>query len=62
MDKRSSNDWLLDPEFSEITIMDADGWDRRNFKESFSELISRKEFKQRLFRSTVKGRGFLPAP
>jgi hypothetical protein len=37
----------------DITIMDADGWDRMNFDESWAELINHEEFLNRAFRSTM---------
>jgi hypothetical protein len=33
--------------------MDADGWDRMNFDESWAELINHEEFLNRAFRSTM---------
>ena len=38
-------------------IMDADGWDRQNFKESWAEEITFAEFEKRMWRSTVAYRG-----
>jgi hypothetical protein len=41
---------------SNITIMDPDGWDRTNYKYSFTEeLITKEKFDERLSRSTVSG-------
>lgn len=37
----------------DITIMDADGWDRMNFADSWAELINHEEFLNRAFRSTM---------
>lgn len=38
-----------------ITIIDPDGWDRRNFEESWGTPITLAEFKERAFRSTIQG-------
>jgi hypothetical protein len=41
---------------SNITIMDPDGWDRTNYKYSFTEeLITKEKFEERLSRSSIKG-------
>lgn len=54
MIKKTSQYWqelLTDP--LEITIMDADGWDRRNYDYSYNqEEITAREFKKRLCLST----------
>lgn len=50
---KSSEDWnkLIQ---SGITILDPDGWDRKNFHYSWNEeRISKKEFHNRLIRSTI---------
>lgn len=36
----------------DVTVMDADGWDRLDFKNSWAEKITRAEFKSRASRST----------
>lgn len=47
---RSSEEWskILDHE-----ILDPDGWDRKNFVESWNELISEEEFWSRAAASTI---------
>ena len=53
--KMTSSEWmdLLD---QGITILDADGWQRDNFNYSFNEeLISKREYMNRLTQSTVLG-------
>jgi hypothetical protein len=50
---RSADEWLADDEFSDITIMDPDGWDRSNFEVSWNEKITKEEFSQRLLVSTL---------
>ncbi len=50
---KSSYDWFKQPEFSRIVMMDPDGWDRTNYQASMEELITRKEFVDRLSLSTI---------
>jgi hypothetical protein len=40
--------WLLG-----ITVLDPDGWNRKNFKESWDEKITYTEFMERAMRSTA---------
>jgi len=48
---KSSEEWSK--KYSEVAqIIDADGWDRRNFDESWNELITEDEFNRRLCNST----------
>ena len=61
MDKKTSKDWsdyIL--EGTGITIIDPDGWDRRDWDYSFKkELITIEEFKKRVSISTCI---FYPSP
>jgi hypothetical protein len=51
---KTAAQWLC--EFEDLTIVDADGWDRSNYEKSFNEeLITRGEFRYRANRSTVRG-------
>lgn len=50
--KKSSEAWLKEPKFEDITVLDPDGWDRRNFKASWAEEITESEFEARLMNST----------
>ena len=51
---KTSEEWSKDCEF---TILDPDGWDRKNFDYSWSkELISKSEFDKRVMVSTVTGK------
>lgn len=52
VDLRSADDWLKEPEWKGIVVLDPDGWDRRNFKVSWAELITREEFENRVCHST----------
>lgn len=56
MTKRSADEWLAQPEYQGVIVMDPDGWDRSNYEESWSERIDQKEFERRLGRSTSSWR------
>lgn len=47
---RSSQEWS---EITGVIVYDPDGWDRRNYTESWAELITLSEFKRRVWMSTV---------
>lgn len=47
---RPSSAWCI---ITGIRVLDPDGWDRTNFKESWSEPISREEFMRRANESTI---------
>lgn len=50
---KSSEDWYREiSDFCEV--IDPDGWDRKNFEDSWDEIISKQEFNKRLMRSTIK--------
>lgn len=51
---KTSEEWAAI--FTDVKILDPDGWDRTNFEYSFKqEKISMEEYKRRLMSSTVKG-------
>lgn len=52
--KKTSQEWYDELGKTEnITIMDPDGWDRTNYKFSFTEeLITQEKFNERLSQST----------
>lgn len=55
--RKSSEIWLQEL-YPNVKIHDYDGWNNTNSKEfehSWTELISRDEFEQRLMRSTISG-------
>jgi hypothetical protein len=56
IETKSSEDWLLEPEFRGIEILDPDGWDRKDFESSWEELITKKEMHRRLKNSTTQGK------
>ncbi len=49
-DLRSSADWQY---FTGVIVIDADGWDRKNFEASWAEKITLTEFKRRVLESTI---------
>ena len=52
--KLTSDQWLKQPEYKDIKILDPDGWDRQNYQFSFfEELIDEIDFNERLKKSTV---------
>lgn len=53
LELKTSAEWLKTDKWSGYTVMDPDGWDRKNFKESWEEKISEKEFERRISVSTV---------
>lgn len=53
--KKTSKEWYEEIK-SFFTILDPDGWDRKNYHYSFNEeLITKEEFKKRICLSTVGG-------
>lgn len=49
----NADEWLAQPQYAGITVLDPDGWDRRNLDESWNEKITENEFGKRLGISTV---------
>lgn len=52
--RKSADEWLATPEYEGWTVLDPDGWDRRNYDESWAEKLTKAEFTDRLMHSTVK--------
>ncbi len=50
--RKTSYQWMKEKEYSNIVIIDYDGWDRLKLDESLSEKITKKEFDRRLGMST----------
>lgn len=48
---KSSKEWEL-IYAEEVSIIDADGWDRNDFDKSWNELITENEFNKRICSST----------
>jgi hypothetical protein len=46
---KSSQIWQL---LCKVIVLEPDGWDRSNFEASWNELITRKEFVERMMKST----------
>lgn len=55
MEKKTSKEWLeLVPGDFQLSIIDPDGWDRKNYEYSFfEEMITKEEFKKRVLYSTI---------
>lgn len=53
---KSSQEWLdeIQEMFPTIVVLDPDGWDRKNYQESWNEPITKSEFEKRFARSTVQ--------
>ncbi len=52
-EKKTSAEWIKQKPY--LTILDPDGWDRKNFDYSFNqELITFEEFSRRLNVSTIQ--------
>jgi hypothetical protein len=59
--KRKPEDWLKEPKYAGVTILDPDGWDRQNWEESWNTEIDEHDFSRRLFLCTVQyHRGTFP--
>ncbi len=52
----NADGWLAKPEYEGLTIMDPDGWDRKNYDESWAEEITQEEFEKRVAISTISFR------
>ena len=50
----TAEQWLATPYFQNYTVLDPDGWDRKNFDVSWNEKIDRDEFQRRLMQSTIQ--------
>jgi hypothetical protein len=48
--KKTSAQWSR---WCNVTIIDPDGWDRKNFTESWNEKITKEEFRRRVYMSTI---------
>lgn len=46
--KRTPEEWLAQPEYKGLIILDPDGWDRKNFEESWAEPITQEVFIRRV--------------
>jgi uncharacterized protein with von Willebrand factor type A (vWA) domain len=53
---KSSQEWLqeIQENFPQVVVLDPDGWDRKNYQESWNEPITREEFEKRFSMSTVQ--------
>lgn len=51
--KKTPEQWLQEPQYKHLTVLDPDGWDRLNFEQSWAEPLTQDEFTARLLISTV---------
>ena len=51
--KKTPIEWLADPKFTGIVVLDPDGWDRKDFEKSWRKKIDEEEFTRRLMQSTI---------
>jgi hypothetical protein len=49
---KTAEQWLAEPQYAGVEVLDPDGWDRSNYAASWAEPIDETEFKRRLFNST----------
>jgi len=55
--KKTSEEWIRDPNYAGLEIIDPNGWPRNPIEFQyhwFEELIDRKEFDRRVFDSTIR--------
>ena len=50
--KLSSADWQVI--FDKVEVLDPDGWDRKNYEQSWHERITEQEYKRRRTNSTCR--------
>lgn len=50
---KTPTEWLQQPEYTALTVLDPDGWDRKNFDASWAEPITELEFNVRCANSTL---------
>jgi hypothetical protein len=49
-------DWLKEPQYAGVVILDPDGWDRSNFEQSWNTAITEEVFQTRLAECTLSFR------
>jgi len=54
-DLRTPDEWLKDPQFHGLEIIDPDGWDRKNFAVDWAKPLTLTEMWERTNFSTVRG-------
>lgn len=50
--KRKPDEWLALPKYAGLKVLDPDGWDRKNYEQSWAEPITEGEFNRRICEST----------
>jgi hypothetical protein len=58
-DRKTPAEWLQTPEFSDIVILDPDGWDRSD-PDDWQRPLTRTQFTAKMVRSTCTPRGRNP--
>ena len=53
-DMKTPEEWLATEEYAGHTVLDPDGWNRRDFQNSWREPLTKEEFDARLSKSTVQ--------
>ena len=53
-DKKNAEGWLATDRYAGVTVLDPDGWDRKNFVQSWAEELTLEEFDERLLQCTVQ--------
>lgn len=51
---KTADEWLATPRWAGVKVLDADGWDRARFADSWAERITEDEFNRRLMQSTCQ--------
>lgn len=51
---KNAEGWLATSDYAGVTVLDPDGWDRKNFEHSWAEELTREEFDSRLTLCTVQ--------
>lgn len=52
--KKTPADWLKEPQYKGLIIMDPDGWDRRNYAVDWAIPLTESEFAKKAMNSTCK--------
>jgi len=53
-ERRTPDEWLKDPQFHELRILDPDGWDRKNFADDWAKPLTLSEMWKKVNLSTVR--------
>ena len=53
-ERRTPDEWLKDPQFHGIKVMDPDGWDRKNLAEDWAKPLTLNEMWDKVNESTIQ--------